>query len=78
MIAKQICVLLCCQSFLCTKHSFLTKVIFIQGAFKNIQELLWKIQGLFKEIPQFFNFQGPFLGHDRCFFKDFLRPVQTM
>ena len=36
------------------------KVIFIQGAFKNIQALLWKIQGLFKDIPQFFNFQGLF------------------
>ena len=31
----------------------LTKVIIIQGAFKNIQ-------GLFKDIPQFFNFQGLF------------------
>ena len=38
---------------------FLTKVIFIPGAFKNIQ-------GLFKDIPQFFNFQG----HDA-----FSRPV---
>ena len=36
----------------------LTKVIFIQGAFKNIQ-------GLFKDIPQFFNFQRLFIqGHD--------------
>ena len=47
-------------SFLCTKHFFLMKVIFIQGAFKNIQGLLWKIQGLPKDIPQFFNFQGLF------------------
>ena len=40
---------------------FLTmKVIFIQGALKNIQGLLWKIQGRFKDIPQFFNFQGLF------------------
>ena len=39
---------------------FLTKVILIQGAFKNIQGLQWKIQGLFKDIPQFFNFQGLF------------------
>ena len=39
---------------------YLTKVIFIQGAFKNIQELMWKIQGLFKDIPQIYNFQGLF------------------
>ena len=57
MITKKICVLL---SF---NHSFaynflLTKVILIQGAFKNIQGPLWKIQGLFIGIPQFFNFQG--------------------
>ena len=39
---------------------FLTEVIFIEGAFKNIQGLLWKIQGLFKDIPQFFNSQGLF------------------
>ena len=42
---------------------FWTKVIFIQGVFKNNQELLWKIQGLFKDIPQFFNFQGLFKAH---------------
>ena len=35
---------------------FLTKAIFIQGACKNIQGLLWKIQGLFKDILQFFSF----------------------
>ena len=34
------------------------KIIFIQAAFNNIQRLLWKIQGLFKDIPLFFNFQG--------------------
>ena len=28
--------------------------------FKNIQGPLWKIQGLFQDIPQFFNFQGLF------------------
>ena len=37
---------------------FLTNIIFIQGAFKNIQGLLWKIQGLFTDIQQFSNFQG--------------------
>ena len=51
--------LLCFQSFLFPKTLFfLTEVIFIQGAFKSTQELLWKIQGLFKDIPQFFDFQG--------------------
>jgi len=30
------------------KTLFLTKVIFIPGAFKNIHGLLWKIQGVFK------------------------------
>ena len=47
------------------------KVIFIQGAFKNIQGLLWKIQGLFKDIPQYYFsifkdmtlFQGLFKAH---------------
>ena len=59
MITKKICILLCLQS--CNhKTPFLTKVIFIQGALKNIQGLLWKIQGLFDDIPQFFNFQGLF------------------
>ena len=53
MTTKKICVLLCFN------HSFM-KVIFIQGAFNNIQGLLWKIQGLFKDIPLFFNFQGLF------------------
>ena len=38
----------------------LPKVSFIQGAFKNYQGLPWKIQGLFKNIQQFFNFQGLF------------------
>ena len=32
---------------------FLTKVIFIQGAFRNIQGLVWKIQGLFKDMLLF-------------------------
>ena len=69
MITRNICILLCFQSFLFPKtHFFLTEVI--QGAFKNIQEFLWKIQGLFKDIPQFFNFQG----HDAFLSPYFLRP----
>ena len=39
---------------------FLTNIIFIQGAFKNIQGLLWQIQGIFKDIAQFFIFQELF------------------
>ena len=71
MITRNICILLCFQSFLFPKTLFfLTEVIFIQGAFKNIQELLWKIQGLFKDIPQFFSFQG----HDAFLSPYFLRP----
>ena len=74
MITRNICILLCFQSFLFPKTLFFKKkkkeVIFIQGAFKNIQELLWKIQGLFKDIPQFFNFQG----HDAFLSPYFLRP----
>ena len=52
----------CCDvnhSFVLT-NLFLTKLIFIQGTFKNIQGLVWKIQGLLKDILQFFNFQGLF------------------
>ena len=43
-------------------HSSAQNMFFFHegGAFKNIQGLLWKIQGLFKAIPQFFNFPGLF------------------
>ena len=45
---------------------FLTKVILIQGAFKNIQGLLCKIQGLVKSCqgyPTIFQFSRTFQGH---------------
>ena len=42
----------------------------------NIQRLMWKIQGLFKDVPQFSIFKE-FL-RTWCFFKDFSRPVRTM
>ena len=72
MITRKICILLCFQSFLLPKtFFFLTEVIFIQEAFKSIQEFLWKIQGLFKDIPQFFNFQG----HDAFLSPYFSRPI---
>ena len=50
----------CCAfiHFFAQNILFLMKVIFIQGDFKNIQGLHWKIQRLFKDIPQFFNFHG--------------------
>ena len=41
------------------KTFFLKRRLFLsKRAFKTIQGLLWQIQGLFKDIPQFFNFQG--------------------
>ena len=45
------------------KTFFLMKVIFIQGAFKNIQGLLWKIQGL-QGYPTIFQFSRTF--QDPC------------
>ena len=62
MITKKIYILMCFQIFPLHITLFLMKAtcIFVQGAFKNIQGLLWKIQGLFKDIPQISNFQGLF------------------
>ena len=70
MITKKNCVLLCFSHSFAHNILFLMKAIFIQGAFQHIQGLLWKIWRLFKNIPQFFNFQG--------LFKDFSRPLWTM
>ena len=50
------------------------KVLFIQGAFKNIQGLPWKLQGLFKYIQQFFNLRT-FQGHD-AFSRTFQGPCE--
>ena len=60
LITLKIHILLCFQIFPLRKTLFLIRAIFIQGAFKNIQGLLGKIQGLFKDIPQISNFQGLF------------------
>ena len=49
------------------QNIFFNEVVFIQGAFKNIQGLLWEIQGLCKDIS-----------HNVSIFKDFSRPVRTM
>ena len=46
---KNLCIAVLSIIPLC-KTFILMKVIFTQGAFKNIQGLLWKIQGLFKDI----------------------------
>ena len=52
------------------------KVIFIQGALKNIQGLLWKIEGLFKDIPQYyFQFSRTFQGHN-AFSRTFQGPCE--
>ena len=52
---------------LCRTFYFSQRLFFIQGAFKNIQGPLWKIQGLFKDIPQLLNFQRLF--KDMTFFQ---------
>ena len=49
-------------------------MIFIQGAFKNIQGILWKTQGILKDVAHVFIFQGLFQGHD-AFSRSFSRPV---
>ena len=52
------------------------KVIFIQGAFKNVLGLLGKIQGLFKDILQNnFQFSRTFQGHD-AFSRNFQGPCE--
>ena len=61
MITKKIFAVLLNHSFAKSFFFFFfTKAIFNQGAFKNIQGPPWKIQGLSKDIPQFFNSQGLF------------------
>ena len=55
MITEKIFVYCCVFNHSFAQNIFFKmKVIFIQGAFKNIQGLLWKIQGLFKDIPQYY------------------------
>ena len=57
MINKKTFVYCCAFNHSFAQKNFLTMVIVIQGTLKNIQGLLWKIHGLFKDIPQVFNFQ---------------------
>ena len=62
MFHAQNCVLLSLQSFLCARQRCVNEDLFIQGPFDNVQGLLGKIQGLFKDLSKFFNFQGLFKG----------------
>ena len=55
MFHAQNCVLLRFQCFLCAKQRSVKEVLFIQRLFD-------KIQGLFKDLSKFFNFQGLFKG----------------
>ena len=58
---KKIRVSLCFHAIIPLRKTFVFKrrLFLSKRAFKTIQGLLWQIQGLFKDIPQFFNFQGP-------------------
>ena len=56
------CVLLSFQSFPCAIKRCVSDVLFFQGCFDKIYGLLGKIQGLFKDLNKFFNFQGLFKG----------------
>ena len=47
---------------MCARKHCVDEVLFIQGPFYKIQGLLGKIQGLFKDLSRFFNFQGLFKG----------------
>ena len=65
MITKKICLLLCFQSFLCAKNFALTKVSFIQRAFKYSKTYeensrtfqgcltIFIFQGVFKDMMLF-------------------------
>ena len=55
MFCAQNCILLIFQSFLSTRQRCINEVLVIQGPFD-------KIQGLFKDLSKFFNFQGVFKG----------------
>ena len=62
MFHAENCVLLALNVFLCARKHCVDEVLFIQGPFYKIQGLLGKIQGLFKDLSRFFNFQGLFKG----------------
>ena len=59
MITKKICLLLCFQSFLWAKNFALTKVSFIQRAFKYSKTYVENSR-TFQGCPTIFNFQGVF------------------
>lgn len=66
------------QSFLSIKQGCFNEVLFIQGAFNTIQGLLGKIQGLFKDFPEFFNFQGLFKGLTSRTFQGLCEPCDMI
>ena len=47
---------------MCARKHCVDEVLFIQGPFYKIQGKMGKIQGLFKDLSRFFNFQGLFKG----------------
>ena len=51
------------SNFLVFKKILFNRGYFTQRAFTNIQEILLKNQGLFKDIQKFFQFQGLFKAH---------------
>ena len=54
------------SNFLLCKTMLFNRGYFIQGAFTNIQGLIWKNQGLFKSKQKCFQYQGLF--QDMMFF----------
>ena len=55
------------SNFLVCKTMLFNRGYFIQGAFTNIQRLLWKNQGLFRSKQKCFQYQGLF--QDMMFFQ---------
>jgi len=76
MFHAQNCVLLSFQSFLRARQRCINEILFIQGPFHKIQELLGKIQGLFTDLSKFLHFQGFFKG--LMLFQGLSRPMRTM
>ena len=72
MITKKNCVLLCFQSFLCTKH-----FVFNEGYFYSKKKKKYSSLGLLKDFPRFFNFQGPIKASANYVLKLFCTPLLT-
>ena len=63
------------QSFLYTRQCCVNEVLSIQGPSDEIQGLLGKTQGLFKDLNIFSIFKD--FSRGWCFFKDYSRPVRA-